>query len=241
MPNKLPYLTTIIAMSIDGKISEATDIPARFSSKEDLAHLETQISLLDAIIFGGNTLRAYGTSLVIKNPQLLKQRQDKKQSLQPLNIVCSASGNINPDLRFFSQPLPRGLLTSSQGLLHWQEKVKDFNKKNNLKQDNYFQDFFVADNPFNWREILTKLSGLNYNKIGILGGSKLISFLLAENLINELWITICPLIIRNKLASSFLDSDILANINLPINLKLLEVKVINQEVFLHYLILNHDQ
>lgn len=228
-------------MSIDGKISEATDIPARFSSKEDLAHLETQISLLDAIIFGGNTLRAYGTSLVIKNPQLLKQRQDKKQSLQPLNIVCSASGNINPDLRFFSQPLPRGLLTSSQGLLHWQEKVKDFNKKNNLKQDNYFQDFFVADNPFNWREILTKLSGLNYNKIGILGGSKLISFLLAENLINELWITICPLIIRNKLASSFLDSDILANINLPINLKLLEVKVINQEVFLHYLILNHDQ
>ena len=51
--------------------------PARFSSSADLAHLEAQISLCDAIIFGANTLRAYGTSLAIKNPQLLEQRKQK--------------------------------------------------------------------------------------------------------------------------------------------------------------------
>lgn len=223
-------------MSLDGKISEATDTPARFSSKADLDHLEAQIAQWDAIIFGGNTLRAYGTSLVIKNPELLRQRQENNQPLQPLNIVCSASGNINPELRFFSQPLPRGLLTTPQGRMNWQGKVKDFKEESSEKDYYYFEDFFINDNPFNWEEILTKLSALNYHKIGILGGGKLISSLLAKNLINELWITICPLIIGKKSASSFLDSDILAKINLPINLKLLEVKQINEEIFLHYLI-----
>lgn len=236
MSDKLPYLTAIVAISINGKISEATETPAKFSSKADLDHLEAQISLLDAIIFGGNTLRAYGISLVIKNPELLKQRQENNQPLQPLNIVCSASGNINPDLRFFSQPLTRGLLTTPQGLINWQGKVKSFNEESSEKEDDYFQDFFVNDNPLNWKKILTKLSSLNYQRIGILGGGKLISSLLTENLINELWLTICPLIIGKKSAPSFLDSDSLAKINLPINLKLLEVKQVNEEIFLHYLI-----
>lgn len=234
--DKLPHVTVIVAISVDGKISDTTDTPARFSSKADLDHLEAQISLLDAIIFGGNTLRAYGTSLVIKNPELLSQRQANNQPSQPLNIVCSASGNINPNLRFFSQPLPRGLLTTPQGLSNWQEKVKNFKKQNSQKEDHYFQDFFVNNNPFNWQEILTQLSALNYQKIGILGGGTLISSLLAENLINELWLTICPLIIGKKSAPSFLDLDLLANINSPIDLKLLEVKQVDEEIFLHYLI-----
>lgn len=236
MSDKLPYVIAIVAISVDGKISNTTDTPAKFSSKADLNHLEAQISLLDAIIFGANTLRAYGTSLVIKNPELLSQRQANNRQSQPLNIVCSASGNINPELRFFSQSLPRGLLTSPQGLLNWQEKVKNFNEQNREKEDYYFQDFFIRDHPFNWQEILTQLSALNYQNIGILGGGQLISSLLAENLINELWLTICPLIIGKKSAPSFLYPDLLANINSAINLKLLEVKQVDEEIFLHYLI-----
>lgn len=236
MSDKLPHVTAIVAISVDGKISDATDTPAKFSSKADLDHLEAQISLWDAIVFGGNTLRAYGTSLVIKNSELLSQRQANNQPSQPLNIVCSASANINPEMQFFSQPLSRGLLTTPQGLLNWQEKFDGFNKQNKQKKDNYFQDFFVGDNPINWTKILTQLSALNYQKIGILGGGQLISSLLAENLINELWLTICPLIIGKKSAPSFLYPDLLANINSPINLKLLEVKQVDEEIFLHYLI-----
>ncbi len=236
MSGKLPHLTAIVAISVDGKISDATDTPGRFSSKVDLAHLETQMARWDAVIFGGNTLRAYGTSLVIKNPDLLRQRKENNQPSQPLNIVCSPSGNINPELYFFSQPLPRGLLTTNQGLLNWQEQVKSLKIQNNKNLGNYFQDFFISNNSLNWEKFLTKLSLLNYQKIGILGGGQLISSLLAENLINEFWLTICPLIIGKRSAPNFLYPDLLANINSPINLKLLEVKQVNQEIFLHYFI-----
>jgi len=233
----LIHTTAIIAISVDGKISTAINNPARFSTKADLEHLETQISLCDAIIFGANTLRAYGTSLVIKNPELLQQRKENHQPSQPLNIVCSASGKINPQLPFFSQPLPRGLLTTSQGIINFEEKIRDFNTKNNLNSNNYFEQVFINENTINWQEFFIKLTNLNYKKIGILGGKELISFLIAENLINEIWLTICPLIIGRKFAPDFLNFDLLQEINLPINLKLLEVKQIDQEIFLHYLIL----
>jgi len=212
----LIHTTAIIAISVDGKISTAINNPARFSTKADLEHLETQISLCDAIIFGANTLRAYGTSLVIKNPELLQQR---KENHQP------------------SQPLPRGLLTTSQGIINFEEKIRDFNTKNNLNSNNYFEQVFINENTINWQEFFIKLTNLNYKKIGILGGKELISSLIAENLINEIWLTICPLIIGRKFAPDFLNFDLLQEINLPINLKLLEVKQIDQEIFLHYLIL----
>lgn len=217
-------------MSIDGKISTDINTPAKFNSREDLRHLETQISLCDAIIFGGNTLRAYGTSLVIKNPQLLKQRQENNQPLQPLNIVCSPSGNLQPTLPFFSQSVPRGLLTTIEGLSNWQKKIKSLN---NINNEHFFEQIFIFDTPFNWQNIFDKLYRLNYKKIGILGGSQLISSLLKENLINDLWLTICPLIIGTKTATNLLDNSLF---NSSIELKLIEVKQREQEIFLHYLI-----
>ncbi|MGI0481212.1 RibD family protein [Geminocystis sp. CENA526] len=227
---ELPSLSAIVAMSVDGKISIASDKPARFSSKADLEHLESKISEYDAIIFGGNTLRAYGTSLVIKNPYLLAKRQKKNQPLQPLNIVCSPSGNIPPDIPFFSQPLHRGLLTTNRGLIYWQEQIKTFNSENNAS---FFEQIFTFDYPFNWQDILKKIYALNYHKIAILGGSQLISSLLQENLIDDLWLTICPLIIGHKNATNLLDNNLFSS---SIELKLIEVKQIKEELFLHYLI-----
>ncbi len=84
-----PKITAILAISLDGSISSAEDTAARFSSKTDLFHLEQQIALCDGIIFGASTLRAYGTTITVKNPQLLKERQQRNLSPQPLNIVCS--------------------------------------------------------------------------------------------------------------------------------------------------------
>ena len=91
-----------------------------------------------------------------------------------------------------------------------------------------------------WQDILIKLKSLKYEKIAILGGAKLISSLLKENLIDDIWLTICPLIMGKKSAPSFIESSLLDKIPTPINLKLLEIKQIGQEIFVHYLIRNRD-
>ena len=186
--------------------------------------------MCDAIVFGANTLRAYGTSLTIKNPELLKQRQQKDKPPQPLHIVCSSQGNLNPDWRFFSQPLPRALLTTNTGKENWLKQI------NSQPETEFFDRYFFSTNPANWQDIFTKLQQLKYQKIAILGGAKLISSLLNVGLIDDIWLTICPLIMGKKSATSIVDYNLLEEIETPIELKLIEVKQINQEIFAHYLI-----
>ena len=110
--NNRPKTTVILAMTADGKIADRNETAARFGSNADRAHLEAQIALVDGVIFGARTLRAYGSSLPITNPHLLQQRQAGNKSLQPVHIVASASGNLNYQDRFFQQPIPRWLLTT---------------------------------------------------------------------------------------------------------------------------------
>lgn len=243
-------ITAIIAMSLDGKISTDVNTRATFTSRHDFHHLETQVSLCDAVIFGANTLKAYGTSLAIKEPHLFKEREARRQPPQPLHLVCSPSGNLQPEWAFFSQPLPRGLITTSEGLHQWQENLRVFSFKHNLdmsdnqltsilnvdNQPYFHQVFLLESSDINWGDFLKTTQYLNLNKIAILGGSKLISSFLKEGLIDDLWITICPLLIGKVNSPSFLSSYFVEDLSLPIRLKLLEVENIEEEIFAHYAI-----
>lgn len=77
MLQKRPQTTVILAMTADGKIADFQRNPSRFGSQADKAHLEEQISLMDGVLFGAETLRAYGTTLSITNSLLLETRRQK--------------------------------------------------------------------------------------------------------------------------------------------------------------------
>ena len=218
-------MTVILAMTADGKITDREQTSARFGSDTDKAHLEAQIALVDGVIFGAGTLRAYGCSLPITNPNLLQQRQKRMKRLQPMHIVVSASGNINHQDRFFQQPIPRCLLTTETGVVSWQDNRK-FERViiGKLLEDN---------NSFDWREILPEFKQWGIEKLAVLGGGELVASLFSLDLIDELWLTVCPIILGGTNAPTpvegmgFLQSQ-------GQKLRLLEVKQIDQEVFLHY-------
>lgn len=220
--NKL-HTTVVLAMSADGKIADFLSSPARFASSTDRAHLEKQIAIADGVLFGASTLRAYGTTLGISDPQLLKQRQENNKPLQPIQIVCSRLALIDPNLRFFRQPLPRWLLTTDAGAKHWQGKP-EFERV--LVQE-------IAQFGINWQNALQQLAELGLQRLAVLGGGELVASLLTANLIDELWLTVCPLILGGKNAPTPVAGDgFLAS--LAPRLQLLSVEAIDQEVFLHY-------
>ncbi|MGB5635403.1 MAG: RibD family protein [Waterburya sp.] len=225
--NQRLHTTAILAMTADGKIADFQHSSARFGSANDKTHLENQISLVDGVLFGATTLRSYGTTLSVSNPVLLQERIKRSQQPQPVQIVVSASGDLDPEWRFFQQAIPRWLLTVPSGAEKWRSQpgferilILHDNKENN--------------GTINWAATFNQFPELSLNKLAILGGGELVASLLAVDLIDELWLTICPLIFGGNAptpvgGTGFLQSQ-------AKKLELLETKQVEQEVFLHYLI-----
>jgi 5-amino-6-(5-phosphoribosylamino)uracil reductase len=211
-------------MSADGKIADSQRQAARFASKADRDHLESQIALTDAVMFGAGTLRAYGTTLSVSNSELLQARQKRGQPPQPLQIVCSTSVNLDPNLPFFRQPVPRWLLTTTRGAQYWQSLAID-----------RFEQILVADGEdrqrINWPCAFRQLASFGCQKVAVLGGGELIASLLAEDLIHELWLTVCPVILGGVTAPTPVDGQ---GFFAAKPLKLMAVKQVEDEVFLHY-------
>ena len=230
-----PQTTLVLAMTADGKITDLAYSPARFGSPSDKLHLEKQVSLVDAVLFGAGTLRSYGTTLPVNKLEFLQARQQRGQLPQPLQIVCSASGQLSPKLRFFSQPVPRWLLTTPKGANLWQEN-KMFERILVSKSDR-FSSRLSEGESIDWLSVLAQFKQLGIEKLAILGGGKLVASLLEVNALDEFYLTICPFILGGE------------NTPTPVagkgwlqerglKLELISVKQIDREVFLHYQIKN---
>ncbi len=219
-----PRITTILAMSADGKISDSFRTAARFPSAVDQAHLERCLATADATLFGAGTLRAYGTTALVKDPALLAKRHRQKQP-QPIHIVCSRSGQLDPTARFFSQPVPRWLLTTPTGAEKWHGQT-------------CFERIWPAptapnSDQFDWLQILIELKTLDIHHLLLMGGGQLVADLLAIDVIDELRLTICPLIIGGRQAPTPCDGDGFSLANAP-GFILISNQTIGDEVFLHY-------
>lgn len=211
--------TLVLAMSADGKIADARRSPARFGSPQDKAHLENQVALADAVMFGAGTLRAYGTTMRVISPENLQLRTTLGKPPQPIQMVVSRRGAFDPQLKFFSQPVPRWLITTQEmGLAH---------------QNNLFEKIIMLpDSPeIIWKQVFAELTTLGIKKLLVLGGGSLVATLVKENLIDEFWLTICPVILGGKTSPTPVDGLGLENKS---ELQLIETKVLGSEIFLHY-------
>ncbi len=313
------HTTVILAMSADGKITDCALTAARFGSANDKSHLEQQVAASDAVLFGNGTLRAYGTTMRVISPDLVKQREVQGKPSQPVQIVCSRSRQFDPNWRFFQQPVPRWLLTGndadvSNGLearstidelpcgtgilpvaeyglearstidelpcgtgilpvaeyglearstidelscgtgilpvaeygLEARSTIDELSCRTGILPvhkrliDNAATSQFdrtlttkTIEGEIDWIDAFQQLETLGIKRLAILGGGKLVASVLAAGLIDELWLTVCPLILGGVDAPTPVEGKgFLAD--LAPKLELLAVKQVGGEVFLHY-------
>jgi 5-amino-6-(5-phosphoribosylamino)uracil reductase len=218
-----PRTTVVLAMSADGKIADAWHSPARFGSTIDKAHLEAQIARADGVLFGAQTLRAYGTTLKVTNPDLLQNRCDNHKPPQPTHIVCSKSAQLDMDFPFFQQAVPRWLITTSVGENFWRDRP-EFSR---------ILTPFTASGEIDWVKALEEIGKLGIKTLLVTGGGYIVGSLLAADLIDELWLTVCPLLLGGADAPTPVEGNGFPEKLAP-RLTLLSAEAIDQEVFLHY-------
>jgi len=224
-----PHTTVVLAMSADGKIADVDRSPARFGSQADKSHLETQIARVDAVLFGAATLRAYGTTLRVTHTDLLRLRQQQGKPAQPIHILCSRSAQLNPDYPFFRQAVPRWLITTLTGAERWKTHSQ-FDRILTVGSDT---------TPIDWNQTLEGLAALGIERLAVTGGGQLVASLLAADVIDEFWLTVCPLLLGGTNAPTPVEGDGFPA-DLAPRLRLLSAEAIGQEVFLHYSILRRN-
>ncbi len=218
-----PHTTVILAMSADGKIADAHRSAPQFGSANDKYHLEWQVAQADGVLAGATTLRAGGTAMRVMHPELLRDRENQGKPPQPVQIVCTRSGELDPQLRFFRQPVPRWLLTTAQGAERWHNQPG-------------FDQILALETPqqqLDWQAAFAKFATLGLAEIAVLGGGEIVAALLAEDLIDNLWLTVCPLLLGGSQAPTPVEGEGFPQAIAP-RLQLLEVRHLEQEVFLHY-------
>ncbi|HEY9845110.1 MAG TPA: dihydrofolate reductase family protein, partial [Candidatus Caenarcaniphilales bacterium] len=129
-------------------------------------------------------------------------------------------------LRFFRQAVPRWLLTTTVGAASWGEQPG-------------FAKILVNETPqqaINWVTAFKSLTELGLEQLAVLGGGELIASLLAVDFIDELRLTICPLILGGVEAPTPVEGPGFLS-DLAPRLELLAVQQVEQELFLHYRLL----
>ena len=174
---KKTWVKLVLASSIDGRIAYPKGGKTQLGNCGDRLVLEESLAWSDATLMGGQTLRDHQSICIIKNKNLLKKRISEGKDEQPISLIASNKSDYPMNWLFFKQPVKRWILQkydkNNESIL-----PNGFDKRINLK--------------LTWRDLLDDLNYQGLTKIVLLGGAKLISYFLIEDLINELQITITP-------------------------------------------------
>ncbi len=215
-----PWISLILATSLDGKLSAHRGARPGFPSKADGRHLEEKVSLADAVLLGAGTVRAYSTAFLVQDPSLLAQRIARGQRTQPLTILTTRTLDLDPEWTFFRQPMERMILTG----LATPEQQARFSPLAQL---------LVCGGPegVDFAQALELIHAQGIQHLALLGGGQIVAQFLALGLVDELWLTLCPVVIAGTDAPSLAEGQLLPEWT---RARLVDLTQVADELFLHY-------
>ncbi|MBI5496518.1 MAG: RibD family protein [Deltaproteobacteria bacterium] len=204
-----------VAASVDGRIGPPERAHVSFGSDEDHRRMAVLRRQADAIVTGGATFRAWPQAMVENGARLTGS---PPRAAPPFNVVVTAGGGLPLGAPMFADPRVRPLVIQPESA---------------AQPDLPGRVELVRLNPVTARGILDALAARGVEHVLLESGGGLTGMFFRERLVDELHLTLAPLVLAGQGAPTPVDGPAFRPAEAP-RLSLVNCSVVGDEVFLHY-------
>lgn len=217
-----PYVLLSVATSIDSHIDDASPDRLLLSNAEDFDRVDQVRAECDAILIGAGTIRADNPRLLVNSPQRRAARTAAGKPEFPLKVTISASGNLDPEAKFWHHGGQKVAYTVDASAEKLRERLAGL------------ADVVSLGPEVDFGRLLDDLGARGVGRLMVEGGSSIHTAFLSQGLADELHLAIAPLIVGQADAPSFLHPAVYPG-GSGRRMKLAEVIQVHDVVVLRYL------
>jgi riboflavin-specific deaminase-like protein len=225
----LPFVYLNVAMTADGKLAPVSRRFAPFSSRRDQDLLHELRTRADAVMAGARTVDTVPVTMGPggKNYRALRLRNGLAE--YNLRVVVSGSGTLNPRAEIFKHPFsPLIILVTERA---GRTRVSRLQKLGAIVHVCGEQDI---DFPGALRWLRQKWG---VQRLLCEGGGEINGALIQQGLVNEIYVTLCPVIFGGRNAPTLADGPGIKTLDEAATLKLKSQRRVGDELFLVYSVL----
>jgi len=228
-----PTVFCNFAMSLDGKISTTDRRGSAFSSREDRRRLELIRARADAIVVGAETVRREDPPFHLRDATLIHERENQGRPAQPHLCVLTRSGHLPAGLRIFRQSVQPVLLAGPDPRLPRGLDSPPDDDPAGLRSGPENSRLGVLAGITSAAELVAELGGRGFRQILVEGGGNINAQFFEASLVDEVYLTLCPVILGGAKAPTPADGA-----GLPFDQRLVwrleRQEAVDGELFLHY-------
>lgn len=217
-----PYVLLSVATSVDGYIDDTSPERLLLSNEADFDRVDQVRGECDAILIGATTLRRDNPRLLVNSAERRAAREARGLPPHPLKITITASGDLDPDLKFWHHGGDKLVYCPDAAVPKLREHLGDLTDIAGLGTD------------IDLGAMLDDLGRRGIGRLMVEGGGTIHTQFLAAGLADEIHLAIAPFFVGDAGAPRFVyPGDFPYGPGNP--MRLAEVRAIGDVALLRYL------